>query len=176
MGSVSIFTINHNTNFNRQTDKRTAACIERNVEREHFKVIFTMDRLTNLFKPIAEFEISNVFLKYLQGILKCIVFFILNCSTQLSDYNRFFGESPKVNTKRCVKVKFGISRNMKIWGGRKIHNTAFDCKKGSSFTNSTKLNGFYANKNFYRLVKLIKKKQFKNIYGLLLDFQFLILV
>lgn len=174
----NIFAVNHNTNFNGQTKRRTIACIERNVEKAHFKVLFTMDRLTNLFKPIAEFEISNNFFNYLQGILKCIMFFILNCSMQLPVYNRLFGENPKVNIMRYMKIKFGISRNMKIWGTRKIHSTAFACNKGSSFTNLINFNcwRFYNNKKLYKLLRSSEKDESNNIYSLLTDFKFLILV
>lgn len=170
--------VNDNTNFKRQTKRRTIACIERNAEKVHFKVIFTMDRLTNLFKPKAEFEISNIFFKYLLGILKCIMFFILNCSMQRLMCNKFFGESPKVNIIRYMKIEFGISRNMKIWGRRKIHSNAFVCNKESSFTNFEHFNFwlFYNNKKIYKLLYSAENPECYNLYNFFSDFKFLILV
>ena len=89
-----------------------------------------MDRLTNL-NPKVGSEVPHPLLD-VQGVRYCVVYFILSQSKQPTSSSRKNGENPKSINNCQKRMEFGISRNMKMWGRRRIHSTAFISGKESN--------------------------------------------
>lgn len=132
--------INHRTYRRGPISKGNIACAKRFSERvgAEIKGNFTeipMGRLTNL-NPKVESEISfpNILinLKDVRGKRYYVVCLLLSQSKQpISSANKN-GESPKGIFHSRKHAEFATSRKTKVWGIRRIHSTAFICRKGSS--------------------------------------------
>jgi len=125
--------VNHCTYLKGLTLKGTTACTKRPPEitsRVEVEIKIFMDRLTNL-NPKAGSEVPLPIWD-VQGVRYCVVYHTHSQSKQPTKSIRKNGESPKsiINCQR--RMEFGISRNMKMWGRRRIHSTALICGKGSS--------------------------------------------
>ena len=68
----------------------------------------------------------------MQGVRYYVVYLSLSQSKQPTNSVRKSDESPKGITYCRKQTEFGISRNTKVWGRRRIHSTAFICRKESS--------------------------------------------
>lgn len=137
--------VNRRTYLRGLTSKGTAACAKKLSERAkaEIKGIYTekgictetfMDRLTNLNLKIGS-EVPRPFItnEYLdvRGVKHYVVCFTPSQSKQSTRSSRKNGESPK--SVFCQEqAEFGISRNVKTLGRRRIHSTAFICEKESS--------------------------------------------
>ena len=122
--------VNHHTHLKRLTLKGNTACVKRLSEKAKAKIKLPMDRITNL-NSMVESKVSFSYTKNMQGAKNYIVFFALNQSKQPVRNSKIIGEGPKgVHFQK--RSEFGISRNTKVWGRRRIHNTAFICGKESS--------------------------------------------
>lgn len=121
--------VNHHTYLKRLTLKGTVACVKRLPERVGVKILVPMDRLTNLNSTVgSEVPFPN---KNMQGVNDYVVSSTLNQSKQPARSSRLIGENPKSTI--CQKCsEFGISRNTKVRGRRRIHSTVIINGKGSS--------------------------------------------
>lgn len=126
----NISIINHHTYLKRLTLKGTVACVKRLSERVKAEIPISMDRITNL-NSMAGSEVSFSYNRNMQGVENYVVFSILNQSKQPARSSRLIGEDPK-DIQIRKRTEFGISRNTKVWGRRRIHSTTFICGKGSS--------------------------------------------
>lgn len=119
----------------------TTACRKRVFERILPEIQLTMDRLTNPFKLMTGSEVPNM-----QSICNYVVLQLQRCMKQSVASSGLISGSPKVSIRRS-QLELGISRNMEIWGRRRIHSTAFICRKGSSLVSpfEPKLAGFENN-------------------------------
>ena len=125
--------VNHRTYLRGLTSKGTKACTKRFSEiisRVRIEIIILMDRLTNL-NPKVGSEVPHPLLD-VQGVRYCVVYFILSQSKQPTSSSRKNGENPKSINNCQKRMEFGISRNMKMWGRRRIHSTAFISGKESN--------------------------------------------
>ena len=149
----------------------TKACTKRSYERVKAEIKFTMDRLTNLFNSLAGSKVPLV-----RGVETCIVVSSPIRSKQPAKIIGLRGESPKVN-KRHEMLEFGNSRNAKAWGSRRIHSTAFICRKGSSLTSSKDalLSGFAGIEQLQNLKLAIKENtKINNLSEIMSDPEYLI--
>lgn len=176
--------VNHRTYLRGLTSKGTIACMKRLPERAEVEIkgIYTgilMDRLTNLNSKVGS-EIPRLYnyknYKDVQGVRHYVVCLSLSQSTQPTSGASKNEENPKSITFICrEQTEFGISRNTKVWGRRRIHSTAFICRKGSSkfsvgeveFEGSTIKNQFNLlfenlklNKKANNLTTILSNKQF----------------
>ena len=71
-----------------------------------------------------------IHIRNVQGTENCVVFFVLNQSKQPTRSSRV-EEGPK-GIHCQERTEFGISRNTKVWGRRRVHSTAFICGKEPS--------------------------------------------
>lgn len=132
--------VNRRTYLRGLTSKGTAACTKRSSERVKAKIkgIYTgtfMDRVTNLNSKVGSeiplTYISNGY-KYVQGNGHYVVHSLLGQSKQPTSSARKNEESPKNVSYYQKQTEFAIFRNTKVWGRRRIHSTAFICRKESS--------------------------------------------
>jgi hypothetical protein len=131
--------VNHRTYLRGLTSKGTTACTKRFSERvgAEIKGIYTetlMDRLTNLNSKVGskvprQYTLNNY--KDVQGVRYYVVCLSLSQSKQPTSSTSKNEESPK-SVFYQKQTEFGISRNTKVLGRRRIHSTAFICRKGSS--------------------------------------------
>ena len=126
--------VNHCTYLRRLTSKGILACAKRFSEitsRVKAEITVPKDRITNL-NSVVEYKtplLKNS--KKVWGEKFYVVNFLLNQSNQPASSSKLTGESPKgITLQECSE--FGISRNVKAWGRRRIHSTTFICGKGSS--------------------------------------------
>lgn len=89
-----------------------------------------MDRLTNLNLKV-EYKVPNPKLD-VRGVRYYVIYHILSQSKQPTRSTSINRESPTSIIYCQKRMEFGISRNTKVWGRRRIHNTTFICGKGSS--------------------------------------------
>ena len=125
--------VNHRTYLRGLTSKGTTACTKRPSEiisRVRVEIKILMDRLTNL-NPKAGSEVPHPLLD-VQGVRYCVVYFIFSQSKQPTSSSRKNGENPKSKHNCQKRMEFGISRNMKMWGRRRIHSTTFISGKESN--------------------------------------------
>ena len=148
----------------RPTLKRTIACVKRLSEIAIAKIKLPMDRITNLNSMVgSKVPFSYIKNKNMRGSKKCVVFFVLNQSKQPARSSRVIGEDPKGIY--CQKrSEFGISRNTKVWGRRRIHSTAFICGKESSkfMIGDTWFEGQEIKNQFQKLLKDLEDKERAN--------------
>nr|QUS63591.1 hypothetical protein [Haslea silbo] len=158
--------VNHHTYLRRLTPKGTTACVKRLSEvnpRVGAEIKLPMDRLTNLNSTVGS-EVSFSYNKNMQGAKNYVVFFVLNQSKQPARSSRLIGEGPK-GIHHCQKrSEFGISRNTKVWGRRRIHSTAFICGKESSkfMIGDTWFEGQEIKNQFQKLLKDLDNKERAN--------------
>lgn len=181
---VNLIMVNHRTYLRGLTSKGNTACTKRFSERvgAEIKGIYTetlMDRLTNLnSKAGSEVPLPYIKKTYkdVRGVRYYVVCLSLSQSKQPTNSVSENEESPKsVYTRK--QTEFAISRNTKVWGRRRIHSTAFICRKESSkfsigeveFEGSTIKNQFNL---LYKDLKL-KNKAF-NLTTILSNKEFLI--
>lgn len=124
--------VNHHTYLRGLTSKGTIACMKRFFEiisRGKAEIMISMDRLTNLNPKVgSEVLHSN---QNVRGVKHYVVCIILSQSKQPTRITRENGESPK-GIRYQKQSEFGISRNTKVWGRRRIHSTTIINGKGSS--------------------------------------------
>ena len=126
--------VNHHTYLRGLTSKGTTACMKRFPERVGTEIKLPMDRITNLNSMVG----SEVPCRQdMQGVGNYVVFSIQNQSKQPASSSRLIEEGPKGNNMHDYaywrkRTEFGIFRNTKVWGKRRIHSTVFICGKGSS--------------------------------------------
>jgi hypothetical protein len=133
--------VNHRTYLRGLTSKGTIACTKRPPERAEVEIrgIYTgilMDRLTNPNSKVGS-EIPRLYnsrnYKNVQGVRHYIVCFSLSQSTQPTSSSSKNDGDPKSITSICrERTEFGISRHTKVLGKRRVHSTAFICRKGSN--------------------------------------------
>ena len=158
--------VNHHTYLRRLTPKGTTACVKRLSEvnpRVGAEIKLPMDRLTNLNSTVGS-EVPFSYNKNMQGAKNYVVFFVLNQSKQPARSSRLIGEGPK-GIHHCQKrSEFGISRNTKVWGRRRIHSTAFICRKESSkfMVGDTWFEGQEIKNQFQKLLKDLNNKERAN--------------
>jgi retron-type reverse transcriptase len=134
--------------------------------------MITKDRLTNLFKHDKWFDL----LINQQGVIIYVVVFTLIRSEPFISIRNYACESPKVVDRREAK-ELGISRNMKIWGRRRIHSTALKNRKESSLVFSPKyeLSGLYKSEELYNLLNNVNNNSLcTNLSMIMSDPKFLI--
>lgn len=113
--------VNRHTYLRRLTPKGNIACVRRLSERVRVEIKILMDRLTNPNSMVGS-EVPRSNKKNVQGVRDYVVSFILNQSKQPARSTRSIGGSPK--SIQCQKrSEFGISRNTKVWGRRRVHST-----------------------------------------------------
>lgn len=111
-----------------------------------------------------------------QGIISYVVDIVLIRSKLPTSIGRHTCEGPKVTIRRKT-TKLGISRNTKVMGRRRIHSTAYICRKGSSFTSPLKsgLSGLYNSDELNNLLNSIQNDQkCTNLSKIMSDPDFLI--
>lgn len=132
--------VNRRTYLRGLTSKGNTACTKKSSERVKIEIkgIYTgafMDRITNLNSKVgSEVSLPYIFNRYMdvQGKRYYVVYFLFSQSKQPTSSARKNEESPK-NVSYCQKqTEFAIFRNTKVWGRRRIHSTAFICRKESS--------------------------------------------
>jgi len=122
--------VNHHTYLRRLTSKGTTACVKRLSERVRAQIKIPMDRLTNPNSMVGS-KAPCFNKKNMRGISDYVISLIPNQSKQPARSSRLIGGSPK--GMYCQKrSEFGISRNTKVWGRRRIHSTVFINGKESS--------------------------------------------
>jgi len=151
--------VNHHTHLRGLTPKGNTACVKRLSERVRVEIKLPMDRLTNLNSMVGS-EVPFSYVKNMQGAENYVVFFVLNQSKQPARSSRVVGEGPKgIHFQK--RSEFGISRNTKVWGRRRIHSTAFICEKGSSkfMIGDAWFEGQEIKNQFQKLLKDLKNKE-----------------
>ena len=132
--------VNRRTYLRGLTSKGNTACTKKSSERVKIEIkgIYTgafMDRITNLNSKVgSEVSLPYIFNRYMdvQGKRYYVIYFLFSQSKQPTSSARKNEESPK-NVSYCQKqTEFAIFRNTKVWGRRRIHSTAFICRKESS--------------------------------------------
>lgn len=113
--------VNHHIYRMRLTQNGNIVCVKRLSERARVEIKIPMDRLTNPVSMVgSEVPCSNK--KNMQEVRDYVVSLILNQSKQPARSTRSIGGSPKGIL--CQKrAEFGISRNTKVWGRRRVHST-----------------------------------------------------
>ena len=167
--------INHHTYLKRPTLKVTTAYVKRLSERAKAEISIPMDRLTNLNR-MAGSEVPFSCTRIMQWVENYVVFSILNRSKQPARSSRIIGEDPKgIHLRK--RSEFGISRNTKVWGRRRVHSTTFICGKGSSkfMIGDTWFEGQEVKNQFQKLLKDAKcNKNISNLTTILSNREFLI--
>lgn len=154
--------VNHHTYLRRLTPKGTIACVKRLSEIARVKIKLPMDRITNLNSTVG-FEVPFSYIKNMRGAKNYVVFFVLNQSKQPDRSSIVIGEGPKgIHSQK--RLEFGISRNTKVWGRRRIHSTAFICGKESSkfMIGDTWFEGQEIKNYFKKLLKDLKDNERAN--------------
>jgi group II intron reverse transcriptase/maturase len=154
--------VNQHTYLRRPTPKGTTACVERLPERVRAEIKLPMDRITNLNSMVGS-EVPFSYIKNMWGARNYVVFLVPNQSKQPARSSRVIGEDPKGI--HCQKrSEFGISRNTKVWGRRRIHSTAFICGKESSKfkIGNTWFEGQEIYNQFQKLLKDLEDKERAN--------------
>lgn len=172
---INIYRVNHCTYSEGLTHRRNTACAKRLIERVSVEVPITMDRLTNLFKHEGGSEVPGLFMNQ-WGVIAYVVAFILIRSKLPTSIRSYTCESPKVIYRQETK-ELGISRNTKVWGRRRIHSTAFICRKGFSHISSPEfeLLGSYKSNELKKLLNDVKNNLIcTNLSTILSDPDFLI--
>lgn len=171
----NISIINHHTYLKRLTLKGTVACVKRTYEKVKSEISIPTDRLTNL-NLTAGSEVPFSYNKIMQGVENYVVFSILNQSKQLARSSRLIREGPKgIHLRK--RSEFGISRNTKVWGRRRIHSTTFICGKESSkfMIGDTWFEGQEIKDQFQKLLKDIESNnKVNNLTTILSNREFLI--
>lgn len=167
--------INHHTYLRRLTPKGTIACVKRLSERAGAEILLPMDRLTNL-NSMAGSEVPRSCSGNVRGIENYVVFSILNQSKQPARSSRIVGEGPKgIHVQK--RSEFGISRNTKVWGRRRVHSTTFICRKEPSkfMIGETWFEGQEIKNHFQKLLKdLENNDKVNNLTTILSNREFLI--
>lgn len=167
--------VNHHTYLWRLTPKGTIACVKRLSEIARVKIKLPMDRITNL-NPMVGSEVPLSYIKNVQGAQNYVVFSALNQSKQPTSSSRVIGEGPK-GKQFQKRLEFGISRNTKVWGRRRIHSTAFICGKESSkfMIGDTWFEGQEIKNQFQKLLKdLDDNKRISNLTTIMSNRDYLV--
>jgi len=176
--------VNHRTYLRGLTSKGTVACAKRSSERVGAEIIgyYTetfMDRLTNLNSKVGS-EVPRPYTsskyKDVQGVRYYVVCLSLSQLKQPTSSASKNEENPKSVFYR-KQTEFGISRNTKVWGRRRIHSTAFICRKGSSkfSVGEVEFEGSTIKDQFNLLFRNLKlNKKVDNLTTILSNKQFLI--
>ena len=125
--------VNHHTYRKKLILKGNIACVKRLSERVKVKMKIPKDKLMNLNSTVGyKIPLSFIYIhiRNVQGTENCVVFFVLNQSKQPTRSSRV-EEGPK-GIHCQERTEFGISRNTKVWGRRRVHSTAFICGKEPS--------------------------------------------
>ena len=173
-------TVNHHTYLRRPTPKGNIACVKRLSERAEVEKKLPMDRITNLNSVVGS-EVpfpynKDTYYKDMQGAGNYVVSPVLNQSKQPTRSSRVIEEGPK-GIRYQKRSEFGISRNTKVWGRRRIHSTAFICGKGSSkfMFGDAWFEGQVIKEQFQKLLKdLDDKKRINNLTTIMSNREFLI--
>lgn len=171
----NISIINQHTYLKRLTLKGTTACVKRLSERVKAEISIPMDRLTNL-NSMAGSEVPFSCTRNMQGLENYVVFSNLNQSKQPARSSRIIGEDPKgIHLRK--RSEFGISRNTKVWGRRRVHSTTFICRKEPSkfMIGNTWFEGQEVKNHFQKLLKDIESNnKINNLTTILSNREFLI--
>jgi group II intron reverse transcriptase/maturase len=169
------YLVNHPTYPTGPTSLGKTACRKRPNERVLAKVTFTMNRLTNLYNSRVGYEIP-LYIYNVQDDLDYVVSKSFTQSKQPALIKRLREESSKVNIRRKYS-EFGISRNTKVLGRRRIHSTSLISGKESRSmpTWITELSGSLRNVEFDNLIQNIQNDSIcTNLSVLMTDPNFLL--
>ena len=122
--------VNHITYLKRLTLRGKTACNKKEVERIFPEVRYTMDKLMNLYNPMAGYKVPNM-----RGLVNYVVLTFLKRTKQPVERIEIIGESPNVYKRRFL-TEFGIARNTEVSGRRRIRSTRHISEKGSSLFTS----------------------------------------
>jgi group II intron reverse transcriptase/maturase len=167
--------VNHHTYLRRLTPKGTIACVKRLSEIARVEIKLPMDRITNL-NPMVGSEVPLSYIKNVQRAKNYVVFSALNQLKQPTSSSRVIGEGPK-GKQFQKRSEFGISRNTKVWGRRRIHSTAFICGKESSkfMIGDTWFEGQEIENQFQKLLKdLDDNKRISNLTTIMSNRDYLV--
>lgn len=167
--------VNHHTYLRRPTLKGTTACVKRLSEIARVEIKLPTDRITNLNSTVGS-EVPFSYIKNMQGAKNYVVFFVLNQLKQPARSSRVIGEGPK-GIHCQTRSEFGISRNTKVWGRRRIHSTAFICGKESSkfMIGDTWFEGQEIKNQFQKLLEdLDNNKQVSNLTTIMSNRDYLV--
>jgi retron-type reverse transcriptase len=168
------YVINHRTYLKGPTLKGKIACAEKSVERVQAEIILTTNRLTNPYNLMVGSEVLLTL--YVQGNFNYVVLKLPVWSKQPILIKKIVRGSSKVSN-RQKNMEFGISRNTKVWGRRRIHSTALICGKESSLKTLRKWEplGSYQSEEINKLIyNSINNKECDNLSLIMSDPDFLI--
>lgn len=178
--------VNHRTYLRGLTSKGTIACTKRPPERAEVEIrgIYTgilMGRLTNLNSKVGS-EVPRLYnsqnYKDVQGVRHYIVCLTLSQSKQPASSSSKSEGGPKSITFICrEQTEFGISRHTKVLGKRRVHSTAFICRKEPSkfSVGDVEFEGSTIKDQFNLLFENLKlNKKANNLTTILSNKQFLI--
>jgi hypothetical protein len=167
--------VNHHIYLKRLTLKGNIACVKRFSERVEAEIKLPMDRITNP-NSMTGSEVPLLYIQHVRGVGNYVVFPILNQSKQSARISRLIGGSPKGKHFQ-KRSEFGISRNTKVWGRRRVHNTAFICRKGPSkfMIGDSWFEGQVIKNQFQKLLKdLDRKERVNNLTTIMSNRDFLV--
>lgn len=168
--------VNHRTYLRGPTDWGTIACTRRHPERVGVEINLDTVRLTNTFKlPVgSEVPLQSKFSNDVQGANSYVVVLALSQPKQPSiSYTERSG-GPK-SRMRLTDVEFGIFRNTKVWGRRRIHSTSIGKGSSASGLPNDMLSGVFVSKQFLKFKKDIRlKNPLTNLSIIMSDPDFLI--
>ena len=165
---VSNHAVNHCTYLGVIT-QGTTACAKRGSARVGPEISLTMDRLTNLYKPLLGSEVPPYEFKvFSKGDMNYVVFVSLNQPKRTFSSRGLQGEGPKVSYRRMA-LEFGIPRELlerrtlhytRTKGVRRFHITSFISGKETSLDAgwNSKLSGFEGISELNQLLEDIKNK------------------
>lgn len=117
--------VNHITYRKGLTLQGNIACNKRGFVRIFPEVKYTMDKIMNLCNFVVGFKVPIVL-----GVVNYVILTIQKHTKQPAERIRITKESPKVYHRR-VLTEFGIVRSVEMPGRRRIHSTAYFCRKES---------------------------------------------
>lgn len=164
-------TVNHTTYLRGLTSKGTIACSKREIERIFSEVWCSMDKIMNLYNPVAGSKVPTM----LEDV-NYVVLTSFKCTKQPTGRTRLAGESPKVHNRRSI-AEFGIARSTEVPGRRRVHSTTRICGKGPSLSTSKipVLKGIdYQEELKILKLNLDKGEKVKNLSRIMSDPNFLI--
>jgi group II intron reverse transcriptase/maturase len=178
MFSNKHLTINHHTYLEGPTYRGNVACVKRLYEIVKAKIKLPMSRFTNPYNPAPKSEVFP-YIHYdimEREVPDYVVSGTLDQSKLAAISYRITGGSSKGNTQQ-KDVEFGISRNMKVWGKRRFHSTAFICGKETSCVSEGK--DWFSGESFEsQLINLTKQSNSKykvqNLTTIMSDPNFLV--
>ena len=170
---IKRFVIKHDAYLRGLTSQGTIACIRRRSEIESAKLLTNMGRFTN---PSYNFLAgSEVPIKRL-SVRNYVVFLSPSKFNKPAASSSLRKGSPKLVLRR-KRTEFGMTRNSKEWGLRRVHSTATSCRKGPSYVkfDENTFSGVYRSNQLDLLRSyIISNKKCINLSKIMSDPNFLI--